>query len=68
VLVVDVAALAPRDDWDLVVVVVGPHTGEVHPEMLPGLLLERAGSSLGGLEDGLGRGCHLLSLLTFEGD
>ena len=45
VLVVDVAALAADDDRDLVVVAVGAHSREVHPEMSPGLLLKAGPTS-----------------------
>ena len=45
VLVVDVGALAARDDRDLVAVVVRAHAREVHPEMAARLLLKIAGSA-----------------------
>ncbi len=54
VLVVDVAALAADDDRDLVVGAVGPHPGEVHPEMAFGQLLEAGVHSVRRLR----RGCH----------
>ena len=36
----DIGALAPRDDRDLVLVVVTAHAGEMHPKVLAGLVLE----------------------------
>jgi hypothetical protein len=55
VVVPDVGALAAGDDRDLVLVVVAPHSREVHPEVLAGDLLQ-AGAGIALRVDVL-RGC-----------
>src|SRR5947208_15975497 len=57
-LIPHVAALAAHQDRDLVMLVVGAHPREMHPEMTPCQLLKPAGSPLAGLQPVQGPARH----------